>query len=57
MDGRIAEADRVDDEALIELDAGGVDGAAVEGVERTVLEVAPYGLGLVELSELRGRAC
>ena len=51
-EGLVVEAEEVGDEALVEVDAGGVDGAAVEGLEGSVLEVAPDGLGLVELPGL-----
>ena len=50
----IVEAEEVGDEALVEVDAGVVDGALVEGLEGSALEVAPDGLGLVELPRLEG---
>ena len=51
-EGLIVEAQHVDDEALVEVYAGGVDGTAVEGLEGSALEVAPDGLSLVELPRL-----
>ena len=45
-EGVIVEAEQVGDEALVEVDAGGVNGAAVEGLEGAVLEALARHLGL-----------
>ena len=51
-EGLVVEAEQVGHDALVEVDAGGVDGTAVEGLEGGVLEFRPDGLGLVELPGL-----
>ena len=43
---------QVGGDAVVEVGAGGVDGAAVEGLEGSVLELAVDGLGFIELPGL-----
>ena len=65
MDGRIAgeeaaqacqgvlgfrrQGEQIADDAVVEVDVRGIDGAAVEGLEGSILEVAVDGLRLVKL--------
>ena len=51
-EGLVVEAEQVGDGALVEFNAGRVDGAAVEGLEGPALKVSPDGLGFVELTWL-----
>ena len=50
--GVFAQAQHIPNEAFVELDAGGIYGAFVEGLEFSVLEVSPDGLGLFQLPGL-----